>query len=339
MKLVRYDAACHALAEARTVDEVKDIRDKAIAIAAYARQAKNKDLEADAFEIRKRAERRLGVMMEAQPKAKGAREPGTNRGTTRVAEKPASLDDAGIDKNLANRARKAAAMSEEDFETLVADGREEVRKSAERAAESKINRKEKHQGIIARAAAVEAPLGPFPLIYADPPWRWDHFGEPGRENEKGKSRTAEQHYPTMTYEQIAHFTVGDKLVIEIAFRDAALFLWCTSSNIVPALAVMSAWGFEYKTQAVWVKDKSGTGLVFRNRHEVLLYGTRGNMPGPQYQPPSVFAFPRGAHSAKPPEIREEIEKMYPDFGEAQRLEMFARGNVEGWTTYGYEANS
>ncbi len=40
-----------------------------------------------------------------------------------------------------------------------------------------------------------------------------------------------------------------------------------------------------------------------------LYGTRGNMPAPQYLPPSIFRYPRGEHSAKPPEIRAEIEKM------------------------------
>src|SRR3974390_3583572 len=99
--LVRYDAACKAVAEAKSVDEIKDTHDKAVAMKAYARQAKNKDLEADAWEIRRRAERRLGEMMEAQPKAKGAREPGSNRGTTRDANGPASLSEAGIDNTLA----------------------------------------------------------------------------------------------------------------------------------------------------------------------------------------------------------------------------------------------
>jgi hypothetical protein len=80
-----------------------------MAMRLYARQAKNRQLEGDAYEIRLRAERRVGEMMDAQPKAQGAREPGTNRGATRDIEKPASYSDAGIDKNLANRARKLHA--------------------------------------------------------------------------------------------------------------------------------------------------------------------------------------------------------------------------------------
>ena len=108
-------------------------------------------------------------------------------------------------------------------------------------------------------------------------------------------------------------------------------------NLERALQVMSAWDFEFKASAVWVKDKTGLGLIFRNMHEILLYGTRGAMPGPQFQPPSVFSYRRGQHSAKPPEIRGIIERMYPDFDEATRLELFARDRVSGWTVYGFEA--
>jgi phage N-6-adenine-methyltransferase len=130
--LVRYEAACRALAEACSVGEVKDVIDKAVALKAYARQAKNKDLEADAFSIRVRAERRLGQMIaalrDAGLLAKGAREPGTSRGTTRVEEKPTSITftEIGIDKNLADRARKSAAIDEAAFEGRVSKGREKI---------------------------------------------------------------------------------------------------------------------------------------------------------------------------------------------------------------------
>jgi N6-adenosine-specific RNA methylase IME4 len=78
-------------------------------------------------------------------------------------------------------------------------------------------------------------------------------------------------------------------VREIAHKDAVLLLWCTSSGIDRALKTMKAWDFDFKASAVWDKGVMGHGLVFRNYHEVLLYGTRGNMQAPQYQPPSVFS--------------------------------------------------
>jgi N6-adenosine-specific RNA methylase IME4 len=145
--------------------------------------------------------------------------------------------------------------------------------------------------------------------------------------------------PTLTYEQIRDYEIAGRRIEEIAHKDAVLFMWCTSANLRMALDVVEAWGFTYKAHAVWVKDRAGTGLVFRNRHEPLIYATRGKMPGPQFQAPSVFEYPRGRHSEKPAEIRQIIEKMYPNFKQADRLELFARGNVKGWTTHGYESAS
>lgn len=82
------------------------------------------------------------------------------------------------------------------------------------------------------------PAGPFSVVYADPPWRYAD-AEP--------SRAVENHYPTMSLEEIKALNVQ-------AGEDAVLFLWATSPKLAEALAVLSAWGFEYRTCAVWVKD-------------------------------------------------------------------------------------
>jgi hypothetical protein len=124
--LTKYEAACRALAEARSIDEVKDIRDVSIAMKAYARQANNHEMEADAVEIRMRATRRLDQLRQAQKATVGlAKGGGGKHGRKRVVEKP-TLKDAGIDKNLAQEGRKLGALSEQDFEQKVVEARDAV---------------------------------------------------------------------------------------------------------------------------------------------------------------------------------------------------------------------
>jgi hypothetical protein len=135
-ELTRYDAACHALAEARSVDEVKDIRNKAVAMAAYARQAKNRDLEADAVEIRMRATRRLDQLRQAQKETVGLAPPGrrpkNGLSDNPIFQKP-TLDSQGINKNLAQQGRVLGALSEAQFETVVADARDKVARAVRNA--------------------------------------------------------------------------------------------------------------------------------------------------------------------------------------------------------------
>ncbi len=78
--LVRYDAMCRAIANCPAIDEVKDIRDKAVALALYHRQANNLDAEIECGKVRLRAEHRCGEIlkeMQRAPTASGGDEIGS----------------------------------------------------------------------------------------------------------------------------------------------------------------------------------------------------------------------------------------------------------------------
>ena len=131
--LVRYDAACRAVAEAKTIDEAKEIRDRAMALKAYARQAKNKDLEADVVEIRLRAERRVGELMGAQRETVGLAPPGRPKeigsGENPII-RPPTLSEVGIDKALAHRGQILARLDDNEFRSTVADARDAAQRAA-----------------------------------------------------------------------------------------------------------------------------------------------------------------------------------------------------------------
>lgn len=115
-QLTRYEAARTALAAAHRVDEVKDIRDKAEAMAAYARQAKDVQLIQYATEIKVRAERRCGEMTARMDKAQGRRTSSDDAKKSKAEQ----LEEVGISVQEAHRYENLAAMPEEHFETAVA---------------------------------------------------------------------------------------------------------------------------------------------------------------------------------------------------------------------------
>jgi len=192
-------------------------------------------------------------------------------------------------------------------------------------------RKRKRQDRLAERARRDAELAKqvidltsldtFPVLYVDPPWRYDHSATASRE--------IENHYPTMSHDEL--------LAMEPpASDDAVIFMWVTNPKLAEGLEVLQAWGFEYRTNMVWVKDKIGMGYYARSRHELLLIGRRGKMspPDDDRRPDSVVTATRGKHSTKPAEVYDLIEAMYPHL---PRVELFARSNRDGWAAWGNQA--
>lgn len=95
-------------------DEVKDIRDKAEAMAAYARQAKDTEMIQWATEIKVRAERRCGEMLRETHRAH-AGENQHSRSSNDATTSP-TLADMGLTRDQSSRYQQLAAMPAEHFE-------------------------------------------------------------------------------------------------------------------------------------------------------------------------------------------------------------------------------
>ncbi len=334
--LIKYNKACHALAEAKSVDEVKDIRDKAIAMAAYARQAKNHDLEADAIEIRLRATRRLDQLRQAQKKTVGLAKPGrpSKNGLSKNPIKP-TLASQGIDKNLAHQARILGALSEKKFEQVVGDARDAVTRAVKtvmRGADIELEKRgylfEIQDGCTIDDLDALANSGKkFGVIYVDPPWTFHVYSG------EGKQKSPERYYNVQSLDDIKAMPIE-----KLAADDCALLLWAVLPELPGALDVIKAWGFTYKTVGfTWIKqNKSGeglfTGLGFwtRANAEVCLLATRGSPKRLAKDVHQVILSPVGEHSVKPEEARSRIQRLLP----GPYLELYGRQSVPGWTVWG-----
>jgi N6-adenosine-specific RNA methylase IME4 len=166
----------------------------------------------------------------------------------------------------------------------------------------------------------------YGVIVADPEWNDTVWSE-----ETGMDRHAGNHYPTSDAKAIEARPVAD-----IAASDSVLFLWTTNQHLRIAIGVLEAWGFEYKSNYVWGKDKISTGRWNRSKHEILLVATLGKppCPAPGTQWESLIIAAKGEHSAKPECFLEMIEQYFPTL---PKIELNRRGPPRpGWDAWGNE---
>jgi N6-adenosine-specific RNA methylase IME4 len=193
----------------------------------------------------------------------------------------------------------------------------------------------------------------YRTIVADPPWRYTR--DPGslramREAPpRGRGRQAEDHYPTMTTEEIAALPVAS-----LADDHAFLYLWVTNPLLTdqrPDIKgratgpdIARAWGFEPKALVTWVKTGIGPGWYFRGKTEHAIFAVRGNAKiAAADRVPNIFeaeeldgfAFDggRGRHSQKPDVFFDMVQELSP----GPYVELFARRGRFGWDYWGDES--
>ncbi|TGR83316.1 S-adenosylmethionine-binding protein [Mesorhizobium sp. M2D.F.Ca.ET.223.01.1.1] len=238
---------------------------------------------------------------------------------------------AAVDKGLVSvsAAADVSTLPKPEQAEIVARGEKEILEAAKAIrAEKAVARREERLDRIADISKDNAELSTevrYPIIYADPPWRYENppMG--------GTNRSIENHYPTMTLEEICALPVAD-----LATEDAMLYLWATAPKLAECMQVIAAWGFEYRTNLVWDKEVIGMGYHARNQHEILLVAKRGEIPPPEAgkQPASVHRERRTEHSAKPEFYYEMIEQAYPQL---PKIELFCRSPREGWSVWGNQS--
>jgi N6-adenosine-specific RNA methylase IME4 len=174
----------------------------------------------------------------------------------------------------------------------------------------------------------------FGTILVDPPWQFQNRTGKVAPEHKRLSR-----YPTLTLEDIKALPVA-----EAADEVCHLYLWVPNALLPLGIVVMQAWGFQYKSNIVWHKirkdggsDGRGVGFYFRNVTELMLFGTRGKnartlQPGRTQV--NYLSSRKREHSRKP-------DEQYPIMEACSRgpyLELFARGEREGWISWGNQAD-
>ena len=245
-----------------------------------------------------------------------------------------TLASQGIDKNLAKQGRVLGALSNDQFESAVASARDAVTRAVKtmvRGLDIVQVRKESYEPPGGTVADLRVVAGQrFNVIYyADPPWPFEVYSA------KGKQRSAERHYDTMSLDKIKALPIAD-----LAADDCALFLWVVNPQLHGALDVIRSWGFQYKTVAfTWVKqNRGGDGLFMglgywtRANAESCLLATRGSPSRLAKDVRQIVMAPVAEHSRKPDEVRTRIERLVP----GPYLELFARRPIAGWTSWGNE---
>lgn len=187
-------------------------------------------------------------------------------------------------------------------------------------------------------------MGPYSIIYADPPWRFEVHSR-----DSGLGKSPDRHYDTMTTDDLMDIPANS-----MTAKDAVLAMWVYDPMLPDAIRLAEAWGFKFITVLFrWLKTsdipgqlrmfdmeevlKFGTGYHTRGGgcEEVWLFSRGKGLPVLNHAIRKEFFAPRREHSRKPDEVAQWLVDLY---GDVPRLEMFARTTRPGWSVFGNETD-
>ena len=317
-QLTHFNKAKQELALATSIDDVKDIRDKAEALRAYTKQAgETLEMQNQCAEIKIRAERRAGELIPEQIEHGGDRK-------TESSLHHERLKDLDISESQSHRWQTIAKIPEEEFEKHIS---ETMDKGEELTSVGTYKKAQKLKRQKQKDESPPLPSDKYRIIYADVPWKYSDTCEDGAIQGKG----ADKHYPVMSIQELCELPI-----IDLADDNSVLFFWVTSPILAECWPVIEAWGFTYKASFVWDKIKHNFGHYNSVRHEFLLVCTKGScLPDNKKLYDSVISLEKTkTHSEKPPFFRELIDDLYPH---GKRIELFARGEIPAhWDRWGNE---
>ncbi len=320
------------LAEAESIDDVKEARNRTQALRVYVQKARlGRKMEVQVAVLRVRAERKLGKVLRALPLAKAAK---GNQYTGRVerdeagdetGEKPLFLRDLGITPADSSRAQRVASLPEEVFEKYVAAQAQTgkaptisavlrlVRQRADEAKSTASSPSDLSTGAVAsETATINQLVGAkqFHSICAFPPWP--------------ESDTADSAVVRRVSEELQQLPVGS-----LANEAAHLHLHTRNVYLRDAIQIMEAWGFRYASTLVLQTKSCEQGPFWQEKHHLLLLGIRGGLQFLDKSWPSFVELEEDVGACFPRELRRLIEQVSP----GPYLELFCKNGqpTRGWT--------
>ena len=304
--LETWDSLRNAIDQAHSLLDLKSIRIQAEAYR-YALKVAGEAPEVvrKACQIKLRAERRAGELMQQMPK-QGPGEYKRSQGAT-----VQTLDEQGIDKRDASKWQRIASIPDHEFESWLTTAKDITTAGALQVSRSFQEKPEKTPS----AKPVSEFTGRYSVILADP------------------SNTE-----TDLMSLCLKSDGGDKTVQDISELNSLLFFWSKAEGLEKSIKIMESWGFSYETVAFsWIKrDRDGNPAIGKGdwtagNVELCLLGRKGDgLPRQSKEVSSVLETVVLEEGEKPAELRSRILALV---GEVSRIEMFPKHKVKGWDSY------